>query len=94
MGSNQPDGSTLSPPQVAPQWTNLDDVPDLGITPYNALAQPLYTGDARITIQAGFQKPGQVALQQDLPLPMQVLALIPELDRGDVAASPKQKKAA
>jgi hypothetical protein len=95
MGSNQPDGSTLSPRQIAPLWTNLDAVPNLAAKPYNAPAQPLMTGDVRVPIQGGFQKPGQVALQQDNPLPMQVLAIIPELMGGDIAeqkAQPKQAK--
>jgi hypothetical protein len=94
MGSNQPDGSTLSPRQIAPLWTNLDSVPNLAPKPYNALAQPLFTGDVRVPIQGGFQKPGQVALEQDLPLPMQVLALVPEVNSGDLAeqkAQPRQK---
>lgn len=95
VGSNQPDGSTLSPRQLAPLWTNLDAVPNLAAKPYNALAQPLYTGDIRVPIQGGFQKPGQVALQQDNPLPMQVLAFIPELLGGDISeqkAPPKQPR--
>lgn len=91
MGSNQPDGSTLSPMQIAPKWKNLDAVPDLapaqygGIKPpYNSISVPLFTGDRHIPIKGGFQKAGQVALQQDLPLPMQVLALISEIDAGDL----------
>ena len=47
MGSNQPDGSTLSPPQIAPQWSGMDNVPDLVAPPYNSNTAPLYTGDVR-----------------------------------------------
>jgi hypothetical protein len=92
MGSNQPDGSTQSPKQLAPSWSNLADVPDHGPNfpqrPFNALANALVTGDIRIPVGGGFATPGQVALQQDNPLPMQVLALIPETLEGD---SPQQQ---
>lgn len=83
IGTNQPDGATLSPPQIAPQWSGLTAVPDKGRAAYNALCQPLYTGDTRQPVSGGFATPGQVALQQDYPLPMQVLAYIPEVFAGD-----------
>lgn len=87
MGSNQIDGSTLSPAQIAPVWNNLDDVPDLipgGVQPpYGRNVIPLYTGDRHIAVTGGFQKPGQVALQQDNPLPLQILALVVDFLPGD-----------
>lgn len=82
-GTNQPDGSTLSPMRLAPPWTNLAVVPDLGEPPYGSTIVPLYTGDVRVPVGGGIGKPGQVALQQDNPLPLQVLALIPEFLAGD-----------
>lgn len=97
MGSNQIDGSTLSPPRVEVTWTNMSDVPVttapyLPAAPYAVLAPgslvpppALYTGDTRIPVIGGFAKPGQVALQQMRPLPLQVLALIPEILPGDAA---------
>lgn len=98
-GANQIDGSTLSPSQLAPLWQNMDNVPDVvpgGVrAPYNSNFVPLYTGDRRITLEGGFQKPGQVAIQQSLPLPLQVLALIPEILPGDVPQSqfpPRQQQ--
>ena len=36
-------------------------------------------------VTGGFAKAGQVALQQDLPLPMNILALFPEIWSGDEA---------
>lgn len=99
MGSNQPDGAAQNPPQLAPLWQNLDNVPDtaqgLPTVPYNALAIPLRTGDIRIPVQGGFTKGGQVALQQDNPLPMQVSALIPEFMPGDTPQlqAPKRETA-
>ena len=60
-----------------------DDGPNFPLKPYNALATPLRTGDIRIPVQGGFQTPGQVCLQQDYPLPMQVLSLVNEDLPGD-----------
>ena len=89
FGANQIDASTLSPPQLIAQWKNLATAPDLGRPPYGSTIPPLYTGDIRIPVHGGFEKPGQPALQQDNPLPMQVLALIPEIDPGDLPEGPK-----
>jgi hypothetical protein len=88
IGSNQVDGSTLNPPQLAPIWTDLDDVPNAGTPTYNTFVNPLYTGDIRIPVSGGFSRPGQVAMQQDLPLPMNILAFIPEVDGGDLPQPP------
>ena len=65
--------------------------------PPNALATPLRTGDVRVALESGWATPGQICIQQDNPLPCQVLALIPEFLPGDtpqVQAAAKQKKAA
>lgn len=87
VGSNQPDGSTQNPVQIAPPWTGLAVVPDDGpswpLRPYNALAAPLRTGDIRVTVEGGFTTSKQVAVQQDQPLPLNVLALIPDFSPGD-----------
>jgi len=92
MGSNQPDGSTLNPMQNAPRWSNLADIPQTGANfqrkAYNATAIPLLTGDVRVPVTGGFDTKGQVALQQDQPLPLEVLSIIPETWAGDV---PSQK---
>ena len=87
-GCNQPDGSTLSPIQIDAGWANLVTVPDLAQPAYNAVCQPLYTGDARVILPGGYQKPGQVCVQQDNPLPMNILAVVPELDAGDMPQPP------
>ena len=87
IGSNQPDGSTQNPVEVDVAWRNLTAVPDDGpnfpLRPYNALAIPLRTGDIRIPLGGGFATPGQVCIQQDNPLPMQVLSLVSEEMPGD-----------
>ena len=47
---------------------------------------PLYTGDVRVSVSGGFGKPGQVAVQQDYPLPMNIDSIMPEVLEGDEAA--------
>jgi hypothetical protein len=100
-GSNQPDGSIQSPIQVALPWT-LTPV-DLTAQPgkakakkaYNAVATPLWTGDIRVAVSGGWNTHGQVAVEQDLPLPLNVLAYVPEILPGDstsTAAPAKQGK--
>lgn len=97
-GSNQPDGSVLSPPQLAPAWglaNIMEPVPDNGVMPYNGLAQPLFTGDVRIPVLGGWDTKGQVAVQQDNPLPMNILSFIPDGWSGDdpeIKASPRQQQ--
>lgn len=96
VGANQPDGSALSPMRVAVRWTNMEaaeiDTVGLSQPPYGTAdildttyvrAAPLLTGDVRVQVAGGFAKPGQVAVQQPLPLPLQVLAFVPEVDTGD-----------
>lgn len=92
IGTNQPDGSTLSPPQLAPAWYGLTAVPDKAVPAYNALCTPLYTGDVRQSVSGGFQTPGQVAIQQDNPLPMNILALVSEVLTGDTPQQQWPKK--
>jgi hypothetical protein len=83
MGGNQVDGSTLSPPQTAVAWRDLQTVPDKAIAPYNGFCTPLYTGYVRVPVPGGYDIPGQVCLQQDNPLPMQILDIVPEVLGGD-----------
>ena len=94
-GSNQVDGSTLSPPQVEVVWNSMKGIPDKGVAAYNESVVPLWSGDAqRIPITGGFGTPGQVALQQTNPLPMNILSLEPEFEQGDFSEqkyTPPQK---
>lgn len=86
-GCNKPDGSTLSPSQIAPAWPGLVPLqlhPDEGLPPYGSSVAPLWTGDVRVPISGGFATPGQTALQQSAPLPLQILAFIPEMLEGDI----------
>lgn len=88
IGSNQPDGSVQSPIQIAPKWRDMADAPTPAVAPYNSSTVPLFTGDIRIPVQGGFQKTGQVAVEQDLPYPLEVLAFVPTVWLGD---NPAQK---
>jgi hypothetical protein len=86
-GSNQIDGSTVSPPVLAVNWNNLAAMPNLGAsytTPGGQPATALYTGDIRVPIQGNWAKPGQVAVQQNAPLPLSITAIIPEILVGDL----------
>ncbi|MEI6282428.1 MAG: hypothetical protein WCP82_06900, partial [Alphaproteobacteria bacterium] len=104
VGINQPDGAALSPARVQTTWHNMNSAPlnqpMLTAIPYgeNAAildsdfvrALPLYTGDVRVPVAGGFEKNGQIAVQQLLPLPVEVLAFIPETDTGDDVESGKR----
>jgi len=43
----------------------------------------LYTGDMRLIIDPSYNVHGQVCVQQDNPLPVTVLGVIPEVVVGD-----------
>lgn len=89
VGTNQPDGSAQSPIQFAPLWSNLQPAyppgAPLGLPPYGQTVAPLFTGDIRVDQLSGWDKQGQVALQQSLPLPLQLLAVVTEFLEGDTA---------
>jgi hypothetical protein len=82
-GGNQVDGSTVSPPKLAPTWSNLTPVPLSSVAPFGSTVKPLYTGDIRVPISGGWDTKGQVAVQQAQPFHLNVLAFIPEMLPGD-----------
>jgi hypothetical protein len=86
VGTNQPDGSTLSPPQIAPFWQGLTSLPNPRVPPYNYTVSPLFTGDVRIPVPGNYDTRGQVAFQQSNPLPMNVNAVVTEIMDGDLEA--------
>lgn len=88
VGSNQVDGSTLNPIQIAPPWFQMQPAEDQATPAFAGGAIPLWTGDTRLPVQGGWKKPGQVAVQQLNPLPLNVIAFIPEMLEGD---TPSQK---
>lgn len=88
VGSNQKDGSTFTPKQLAPRWSNMAravvDQAGQARAPYGSRIPALWTGDVNVPVEGGFNVPGQVAVQQLLPLPLNVLALIPDVLPGDL----------
>jgi hypothetical protein len=92
IGANQPDGAAQSPPQIDPTWQDMTAAPIPAVAPYNSLITPLYSGDVRIPVSGGYDVRGQVAVQQRKPLPLQVLAFVPEVLAGDKPAQEAPKK--
>ncbi|MEO6779423.1 MAG: hypothetical protein ABI196_00625 [Bradyrhizobium sp.] len=95
VGTNQPDGSAQVPPSLAPAWSRMVPITDQGatyFTPSGGLVTNLFTGDLRVNVPARWDKHGQVAVQQDNPLPLQITALIPEALEGDVPEQTYKEK--
>ena len=97
-GANEPDASAQNPAPLVAVWTGLSpapasptELPATYISPGTFLlsadeqrvVQPPFTGDIRINVPASWQKRGQVAAQQSLPQPLNLLAFMPEVDEGD-----------
>ena len=94
IGANQVDGSTLSPPSLAPTWQDLEIVPNTKLPPFDGVAPPLFTGDVRVPLPNSWNKRGQVALQQDNPVPMQIIEIVPEVLAGDTPSQAFPQKQA
>lgn len=89
IGSDQPVASALDFQQEIP-WTNLVDVPDVPLANLPDAALPLFTGDKFAPINGDWQNwdgwqaaGGAVCAQQTLPLPLNVLAFVPQISVGD-----------
>ena len=93
LGSDQPNASAQENGANVPwgqyPYGKMILVPEVQnqLGPANDL--PLFTGDHRIPIDGdpnlvGWSAaPGMIAAQQDFPLPMQILAFVPEYEAGD-----------
>lgn len=97
VGTNQPDGAALNPPQIAPTW-NLTATADAAkptggqsavqtyTSPGGQTITQLWTGDILVTgSDAAWNSKGQVAIEQDLPLALEVLAVVPNVLDGDTS---------
>lgn len=96
QGTNQPDGAAQNPPQLGPAWSQMATVNPLNATggqsppptytsPGGQPVTQLWTGDIRIVGEgAGWNSKGQVAIQQSLPLALEITAIEPEGLPGDV----------
>lgn len=82
VGTNQPDASA-SPNGQAPAWERLYEMKQRNVTNPPGTAVPLFTGDLRELVAGSWEKPGQIAVQVNYPLPVNILALIPEFTLGD-----------
>lgn len=87
--ANQPVASALDFQQEIP-WANGVAIPEVPNVNVPASALPLFTGDCNVRIDDdwqnydGFQaSPGFIGVQQLLPLPLDVLALVPVYLLGD-----------
>jgi hypothetical protein len=95
-GTNQPDGAAQNPPSIDPGWSNLATAntlkPTGGQSPAVTYTSPggqpviqLWTGDLRVIgAGAAWDSKGQVAVQQTLPLALEVTAVIVEVLPGDL----------
>lgn len=96
VGTNQPDGAAQNPPQLGPTWTNMATAdpakPTGGQSPPRVYTSPggqavtqLWTGDIRVVgAGAEWESKGQVAIQQTLPMALEVVAVMPEVLPGDL----------
>ena len=89
VGSNQPDGAALDPPQNAPAWSGMQDVdvPPLApsyVSPSGQTVLLPITGDLRANVPGDWDIPGQIAVSGVPGLPLYLLAVVPELLEGDV----------
>ncbi len=89
VGTNQPDGAVQSPIQISPTWgqlanAELTNTPTSVRPPYGSTVLPLYTGPTRVAVNGGFNVRGQVAVQQEKPFPLNVLAFVSEFLPGDL----------
>lgn len=89
VGANQPVASTLDFFEEVP-WESLVDIPERPRRNLPDAALPLFTGDVPVNIKGGWQNwngfeaaPAMVCAQQLLPLPMNILAFMPDVVPGD-----------
>lgn len=82
VGTNQPDSST-QPNDATVAWTNMKEVKERTALIVPGTAIPLKTGDEYILVPGDWDTHGQVAFQQNYPLPMNILAVIANYQIGD-----------
>ncbi len=82
MGTNQPDQAT-QPDSATVPWTNMYEYKERNAAIHAGNAIPLDTSDQRILVPGGWDKKGQLAIQQTYPLPANISAVIPEWTPGD-----------
>ena len=72
---------------IGTDFNNLVNMEDLIIgnvgKDTNALVTDLVTGDAKQSLDPAWTVPGQYCIQQNLPYPVTILGLIPQIAVGD-----------
>lgn len=82
VGSNQIDASTQQG-QVNVPWKNMQEVKELNTNIPMGDFIPLHTGDYFINIGSEWNVKGQVAFQQNYPLPMNIDCIVSYCNGGD-----------
>ena len=67
--------------KAGPDFGSLTDMKDT--FPNTSLPAKFFSGDIRTTIQSVWKEDGQLCFQQDYPLPVSILGVIPEVTLGD-----------
>lgn len=83
-GTNQPDQST-QPNNATVPWTDMKEAKERNALINAGASIPLFTGDVRVLVPGGWNKKGQIAIQQSYPLPLNLTAIIPEYTIGDTS---------
>jgi hypothetical protein len=84
FGLDQPNGSTtIWAGMTQAVSSNADPQPATYISPGGQTVTQLFDGDVRVVVSSRWNKRGQVALQQILPLPLNVVDVVPEFQPGD-----------
>jgi hypothetical protein len=71
-------------PKIGRTFEDLQEMDGLMVMPGTSPME-LVTGDFRAVLMSDWEVTGQVCVQQDYPLPLTVLGIIPEFVRGDTA---------
>ena len=96
VGRDQPDGGAQNPQQIGPAWSLLEtanltqptggqDPPTSYTSPGNETVTQVFTGDYYIIGGgASWESKGQVAIQQTLPVGIEITAIMPMFQPGDL----------
>lgn len=69
--------------KVGPSSDKLDVLPFRSSADPMGEPPPLFTGDKKVRFRGGYSREGRMVIQQDQPLPLTVIALIPQLSTFD-----------
>ncbi len=84
VGANQVDASTQANTNAV-AWNNLTPIKERNALIGAGNALPLYTGDYFLYIAGGWATTAQVAIEQDFPMPANILAVVSGYVMGDTS---------